>query len=132
MKKQNLEDVVRKKLFDIEVSLYLSQEDLEEISIRLTVLNRLHKDLIYNIDLHKSGAVATSINEYKKTLKDLKKTREEITNILNLQKKTEEAIRKLVQSHDYYNMQYEQVSAFSEENKVLTMEDYAKRNRNKK
>jgi len=122
---------LRKKLFDIEVSLHLTQEDMEEISIKLIVLNRLHKDLIYNIDLHHSGSVATSINEYKKTLVDLKKTREEIGKILNLQKQLEDKLNKLVVNHDYYNIQYENVS-FEEVNKVLKMEDYAKRKKDPK
>lgn len=139
MKNPNPTDELRKKLFDIEVSLYMSQEDMGEISIKITVLTKLQKDLIYNINLHKSGAVTTSINEYKQTLKDLKKTREEIQRILNLQQKLEESIKKLVTEHDYYNMQYEQVSAFEEQNKVIPMDqrlrkvkkigEYAKRKR---
>ena len=123
---------LRKKLFDIEVSLHLTQEDMEEITIKLIVLNRLHKDLIYNIDLHRSGAVATSMNEYKKTLLDLTKTREEIHKILNLQKKLEDKLSKLVVNHDYYNGQYETVSALEDNNKVLKMEDYEQRKKNPK
>lgn len=129
---KNPSDEVRKKLFDIEVALYLSQQDMEEVAIKLTVLNRLQKDLIYNIDLHKSGTVATSIVEYKKTLKDLKKTRQEIENILTMQKKLENSISQMVKEHEFYNMQYEQVSAMEEENKVVTMESYAKNRRIKK
>jgi DNA repair ATPase RecN len=132
MRKKTLSDESREKLFDIEVSLYLNQEDMGEIAAKLTVLDRLQKDLIYNIDLHKSGLVVTSIDEYKKTLKDLKKTREEIEKILKLQKKIEDSINKLVAEHERYNTQYEQISAFEEKTKVVKMEDYAKNRRNKK
>lgn len=132
MRKKTPSDELRKKLFDIEVSLYLNQEDMNEIATKLTVLNRLQKDLIYNIDLHKSGLVTTSIVEYRKTLKDLKKTREEIEKILKLQKKIEDSINKLVSEHEHYNAQYEQISAFEEETKVVKMEDYAKTRRSKK
>jgi hypothetical protein len=41
MKKQLPTDELRKKLFEIEVSLYMSQEDMEEISIKIIVLNSL-------------------------------------------------------------------------------------------
>jgi len=131
-KKSDPGEELRKKLFDIEVSLHLTQEDMQEISIKLIVLNRLHKDLIYNIDLHRSGNVATSMNEYKKTLLDLTKTREEIHKILNLQKQLEDKLNKLVVNHDYYNGQYETVSAFEDTNKVLKMEDYDQRKKNPK
>lgn len=115
-------DELRKKLFDIEVALYLSQEDMEEISIKIIILNKLFKDLTYNVNLHKSKTVTTSINEYKKTLQDLKKTKEEIQRILNLQKKLENSVKKLVVEHDYYNFQYEQVSDYEDQNKVLQMD----------
>jgi hypothetical protein len=105
----------------------MSQEDMGEISIKLTVLNRLQNDLIYNVNLHRSGKVATSLNGYKETLRDLKKTREEIENILNLQKKLEESVKKLVRDHDYYNLQYEQVSVFEDENKIIQMDKYARK-----
>jgi hypothetical protein len=121
MKKQLPTDELRKKLFDIEVALYMSQEDMEEVSVKITILNKLQKDLVYNVNLHKSGTVTTSLNEYKSTLKDLKKTREEIKRILNLQQRLEGAIEKLITEHDYYNFQYEQVSAFEENNKILQM-----------
>ena len=125
-------DELRKKLFDIEVSLYLTQEDLEEIKLKLTLLNRLHQDLMYNIDLHKSGSVTTSIMEYKKTLKDIKKTRTEIEGILKTQRKLEESLSNLVKSHDSYTAQYEQVSALEEEIKVVEIKNYAKSRRSKK
>jgi hypothetical protein len=123
---------LRKKLFDIEVSLYLSQEDMDEVGTKLLILNKLQKDLMYNIELHKSGTVATSISEYKKTLSDLKKTRTEIESFLKAQKKLEDSIKKLVTDHEYYNTQYEQFSAFDEQPKVLEMEKYAKAGRLKK
>lgn len=123
---------LRKKLFDIEVSLYLSQEDLEEITAKLMILHKLQKDLVYNVELHKSGTVATSINEYRKVLSDLKKTREEIESFLKAQRKLEDSVKKLVTEHDYYNSQYEQVSAFQEDNKILQMDGYAKNRRSKK
>lgn len=128
MKKQiDPGEELRKKLFDIEVSLHLTQEDMEEISVRLVILNKLHADLVYNINLLQSGTVTSAFNNSRKTLEDLKKTREEIQKILNLQIKLENKMNRLVVDHDYYNSQYEIFSAFEDKNKVLKMEDYAKR-----
>lgn len=125
-------DELRKKLFDIEVSLYISQEDMDEVVTKLDILTKLQKDLMYNIELHKSGTVATSISEYKKSLSDLKKTRQEIESFLKAQKKLEDSIKALVTDHDYYNSQYEMFSAFEEKPKILKMEKYAKNRRSKK
>lgn len=128
MKKQiDPGEELRKKLFDIEVSLHLTQEDKEEISVRLVILNKLYADLVYNINLLQSGTVTSAFNNSRKTLEDLKKTREEIQKILNLQIKLENKMNRLVVDHDYYNSQYEIFSAFEDKNKVLKMEDYAKR-----
>lgn len=128
----NQVDRLRKKLFDTEVSLHFTQEDMHEVSFRLLVLNKLYKDLIYNVDLHRSGNVITSINGYKKTLEDIEKTGKEIEKMSGLQRKLEEKLAKLVIAHTHYSSLYESTNVFEETNKVLSMEDYEKRKKNSK
>jgi hypothetical protein len=130
-KKSNPIDEVRDRLFNIEVSLHLVQEDMSELSLNLISLNKLQKDLMYNLDFHKKGGITTSIGEYKKSVKDLEKVRIEMQKIVNMEKNLEDKLKKLIKEHDFYNSQYEALS-FEENGKVLKMENYDKKNNKRK
>jgi prefoldin subunit 5 len=112
-RKSDYIDEVRKKLFDVEVSLYLLDQDLEELKANASYLKKIRSDLEYNIDLHKSGKVITVIKQYGKSVSDLKKVVEEILKNENSVRKIQQQIENLSKSHDEYSKAYDSLDTFS-------------------
>jgi hypothetical protein len=93
---------IRGQLLGLEMALKLIEDDLDVIMDRLIILSRLEADLIYNIDLHRSGKVITVINEYRKSIEDLSTVQKEIIKHRNLKDKLKNKMENNFKSYDYY------------------------------
>ena len=74
----------------------------------LTYLIQVKEDLIYNINLHKSGKVITVIDGYKRSVDELQIVRDEIIKYQNHRLVLERKLEKKLKAYDYYLQEFEQ------------------------
>jgi len=110
MKNNKLEKVeeLRGIMLGLEMNLKLLDDDLEEVIKNLIHLKKIESDLIYNINLHRSGKVITVVKEYKRSIDELKVVEEEIVKHKNFKDSIEKKIDKKLKSYDYYLNEFEQ------------------------
>ena len=98
---------LRGVMLGLEMNLKLLDDDLGEVDKNLTYLHRLQSDLVYNINLHKSGKVITIMTAYKRSIDELELCRTEITKYRNFRSNIQKELDKKIESYDYYLSEYE-------------------------
>lgn len=99
----------------IEMNLSLLEDDLDIATRQLCYLHKIEDDLMYNINLHKSGAVISVAKEYKKSIDELGMVRKEIIKHRNQINTIKIRIEKKLESYEYYLSELE--SAFDDLNR---------------
>ena len=109
MKNRKLEKVekLRGVILGLEMSLKLLDDDLEEVNKNLTYLNKFKKDLIYNINLHRSGKVVTIVTAYRKSIEELEICNNEILKYINYKTKIQRDIDKKSKLHECYLLDFD-------------------------
>lgn len=119
-KKQNKIDQLKKKLLGLEMALKLLEDDIDTVNINLAYLEKIQEDLIYNINLHKSGKVITEISGYRKSVDELKIVQLEITKFKNNQHLIKNKMQQKLTAYDYYFEKYiQEVENEKRQSKIL-------------
>lgn len=101
------------------MNLSLIEDDLDEVNVNLIYLSKIQEDLIYNVNLHRSGRVITVITEYQKSLNELELIKLKIIELKNSRIFLKTEMEKKLKSYDYYLDQYEKIYNELEEPVVL-------------
>jgi secreted Zn-dependent insulinase-like peptidase len=89
-------------ILGIEMNLSLLEQDLDVVESNLSYLSKIQKDLIYNINLHKTGKVISVMSEYKKSIYELKMVRDEMIKYNNFKKNIVIKMNDYIKSYDRY------------------------------
>lgn len=110
MKNEKLQKVneLRGLMLGIEMNLKLLDDDLESVDMELIHFQKMESDLIYNINLHKSGKVITVVREYRRSIDELKIIKDEIIKYKNFRDTIMKKMEKKLESHKYYLDKFEQ------------------------
>ena len=110
MKNKKLQKVneLRGIMLGLEMNLKLLDDDLESVDMELIHYEKMESDLIYNINLHKSGTVITVVREYKRSIDELKIIKQEIIKFKNFRDSVMKKMDKKLESHKYYLDKFEQ------------------------
>lgn len=93
-------------MLGLEMNLNLLEEDLDVVDKNLIYLSRMRDDLIYNINLHRSGEVVTVIKEYRRSIDELEIVKEEIIKYENHRKMLKSKMEKKMKAYDFYLDEY--------------------------
>lgn len=119
-RKKSKIDELRGKLMGLEMALQMLEDDLDTINANLAYLEKLRKDLVYNINLHRSGKVITVVTEYKKSIDELEVVRAEIVKFQNHKDTVKKSMAKKLKTYDYYFTDYvEEVDRAQRQPKIL-------------
>lgn len=94
-------------MLGLEMGLNLLEQDLDEVDKSLIYLGTIRDDLIYNINLHKSGEVISVMKEYKRSIDELEIVRLEIIKYEGHRRMVEQKLERKLKSYDFYLKQYE-------------------------
>jgi len=84
----------------------LLEHDLNRIEIDLFYLDRLQRDLTYNINLLRRDDIVAVLPEYKKSMEALEEVRTNIIKFSNLRKKLQNSIDSNLKKYDLYLTQF--------------------------
>ena len=109
MKNKMLERLnkARGNVLGTEMALNILEDDLEVIASNIIILLKLEEDLIYNIKLHRSSEVISSIREYKRSIDQLKEVKIELYKSKSLRDRVEKNMEEKLKSHDFYMKELE-------------------------
>lgn len=109
MKNKKLERVneIRGIMLGLEMGIKILDDDLESVDMELIHLNKIESDLIYNINLHRSGKVITVVKEYKRSIDELEIIKQEIIKHNNFRITIQKKMDKKLDSHKYYLDEFE-------------------------
>jgi DNA repair ATPase RecN len=94
---------IRKTLAKITDEMDILCQDLEAIETDLMYLDKLQKDLNYNIKLLKQDEIITVITAYEQSVNQLNLVNTQITVFTSLKKQLKKRIREVIQHCEEYN-----------------------------
>jgi hypothetical protein len=89
--KSNTDDI-RGEILGLEMEISLYQHDLKRIEIDSYYLDKIQRDLMYNIDFLRRGEIISVLMEYQKSIEALKNVRTQIIDLRNKKQELETQI----------------------------------------
>jgi len=114
--KKRLNDL-RGIIIGLRMEMSLLETDLSRIEVDLFYLDKMQRDLIYNLNLLKSNEVISVISEYKKSLEALREVRKKIISIKHTRQYLQASIKDKNKQCDYYYNQLDK--KVNEQSRVL-------------
>lgn len=93
---------IRGTIVGLKMELALLEQDLNKIEVDLFYLDKLQRDLVYNIQILKRDDVISVITEYRKSLEVLKEVRRKILKFRFMRQNLQDTIDKKMKQYDYY------------------------------
>jgi len=114
--KKKLNDL-RGMMVGLKMETSLLEQDLSKIEVDLFYLDKIQRDLIYNINLLKRDDIISVMSEYQKSVLALKEVRRQILKFRFLRQDLQKSINHKIKQCEYYLNQFEEECRYS--NKVL-------------
>lgn len=112
---------IKSAIVGVEMSLGVLRDDLEFVKGRLSFLNKIEEDLVYNINFLKRPDITSVIGEYKRSIVELNSVREEISTQSNLKNKLIKKIDKATENLNYYMDELKHIYDEIEQEKVVLL-----------
>lgn len=98
---------LRGTILGLEMEMNLLEHDLNRIEVDLFYLDKLQRDLTYNINLLKRDDIVAVLPEYRKSVSALKEVRGNIIKFNNLRQKIQKSIDTKLKQYDFYFNEFE-------------------------
>lgn len=108
-------------LISLECDMVLLEQDLEQAETHLAYFQAKLSDLEYNIDLHKTTKVITSIDEYKKCLLELAIVKSKVKELSVMRNKFNIRLKDMYKKYDIYFDEYERENSILQNENVILL-----------